>query len=68
MGKNRNKSLRDITVGGRDYKWLAEIVDNSKYLKIWIDKNNLLYEGFISKDEVTPLLVSEIINEVTYIK
>lgn len=64
MGKNRLKKLRDITVEGTDYKWYVRNVDGyGPVLKVWENKNTVLYEGDVPEMSVTPKYVSEKIKE-----
>jgi len=61
MAKNRNKKLRSITVAGHEYKWLVETVNGDKKLKIWEDKNTVVFHEMIYIDDITPSTVADII-------
>jgi hypothetical protein len=64
MGKNRIKKLRDITVEGKTYKWYVRHIDYyGPVLKVWENKNTVLYEGDVPDNNVTPSYVAEKIKE-----
>lgn len=67
MGKNRIKNLRDITVGGKSYKWMVDwsgIENDEKRLRVWEDKNTVIHESMLKVDSVTPADVADIIESV----
>lgn len=68
MTKNRHKKLRTITVEGKEYKWLTNYVNGGLYVKVWENKNTILYEGTILGNSITPGDVAHVISEINWEK
>jgi hypothetical protein len=67
MGKNRIKDLRDITVGGEEYKWLVEYNrEIGNKVKIWHNKK-VIWDKVIQEDEITPSIIKDTIEGVNLI-
>jgi hypothetical protein len=67
MSKNRNKKLRNITYGDKTYKWMVDMAgpeNDRKRIRIWEDKNTVLFEDFLTSDSIAPGDVAFIIESI----
>jgi hypothetical protein len=63
MSKNRIKKLRNITVNGHEYKWMVDFTGSEKRLRIWENKNTVIYSDTLKVDSIEPSTVADIITE-----
>lgn len=76
MSKSRRKKLRNITVGGVEYKWLVEKPNGDPYetcgiyVKIWDNKKKVIFDDELLRyDEirqVTPAIIKKVIVDVDW--
>lgn len=64
------KKIRKIVVDSNEYNWMINVTDGERFLRIWKDKNNLIY-GKVLEDNpltknitVTPKVVEEVIKSL----
>ena len=58
----RTKKPRKIKVDNLDYCWKTyQNDDYPRFIKIWKDKNNIVYHDVSWENEVTPSIIEQII-------